>query len=418
MKIILICLTIILTSLFYFPFEFTFLLGINTKLIMAGVGAIFMAYHMIILKGIYLSKEIYISSAISILFSLACWISLDLNNSNDYAYATYILSMWVWLLASYSICTIISLVHKALSFKLVANYLIAVCVMQCFLAMAIEFVPSFKSFVDAYTTIGATEFLNEVDRLYGIGAALDVAGVRFSVVLVIIAVLIALDPQVSSDRKYLYYYVFGFLIISGIGNMISRTTSLGMVLGVVYIIYKSNLLNLYLKKSNVALWKVLISSGIVIYFIAFFLYNNNKEFHELIRFGFEGFFNWVEKGEWTTDSTDKLNTEMWIWPDATDYRTWIIGKGLFSVWSDVGTDIGYCRFIFYCGLQGLLVFCLFFIYLTFALGKKFVKYKDLFFLFLIIVFVNWIKVSTDIFLIYAVFLSMGSPYLYSRYYKI
>ena len=45
-----------------------------------------------------------------------------------------------------------------------------------------------------------------------------------------------------------------------------------------------------------------------------------------MRFAFEGFFNWVEKGEWSTSSTEKLNREMWIWPN--DQRTWLIGSGL------------------------------------------------------------------------------------------
>lgn len=65
------------------------------------------------------------------------------------------------------------------------------------------------------------------------------------------------------------------------------------------------------------------------------------------------------KGVWYTDSTERLNQAMWIWPADNDTKTWLIGKAVFSDWGAVGTDIGYCRFVFYCGLTGLCTFILF-----------------------------------------------------------
>lgn len=43
--------------------------------------------------------------------------------------------------------------------------------------------------------------MEDVKRLYGIGAALDVAGVRFAAVLIMIAVLIAKDYEVRHNQK-------------------------------------------------------------------------------------------------------------------------------------------------------------------------------------------------------------------------
>lgn len=62
---------------------------------------------------------------------------------------------------------------------------------------------------------------------------------------------------------------------------------------------------------------------------------------------------------------------MWIWPD--NPMTWLIGDGYFnnpinsnpyyigpaSTNYYMGTDVGYCRFIFYFGLIGLSAFCLY-----------------------------------------------------------
>src|SRR5690606_27990338 len=98
--------------------------------------------------------------------------------------------------------------------------------------------------------------------------------------------------------------------------------------------------------------------------------------------------------------TDKLNKNMWIWPG--DLKTWIIGSGRYDNWA-FGTDIGYCRFILYCGIIGFSIFASFFVYNAAVFASKYRQYQDMFFFLLILTFVIWIKVSTDIFLIYALF---------------
>lgn len=417
MKIILIIINIVLASCYFFPFETSFLPGLNTKMVMAVVGALLMLYHLIKERRVHFSKEIMISSLIALVFSLIGLFAVDYNNSQDYSYATYILSMWTWLSASYAICSFIGMVHGQLSVRLLINYLVAVCVIQCALALSIEFVPAVKLFVDRYFDTGSIDFLNSVRRLYGIGASLDVAGVRFSAVLLMIAVLLSKDETIRHDPRSLTIYIVSFLLIAGIGNMISRTTLLGMVGGVVYLFLTTAFFSSTIKQANLKLWGTMLIAIAVVCSVAAYFYNTNPEVHKLLRFGFEGFFNWVENGEWRTDSTDRLNTTMWIWPEANDSKTWLIGKGLFSNWYDVGTDIGYCRFIFYCGSIGLLAFTLFFVYLSFALAQQFVVFKQLFVLLFLLLLVNWVKVSTDIFVIYALFLSMGSPYL-SKQYKV
>ena len=91
---------------------------------------------------------------------------------------------------------------------------------------------------------------------------------------------------------------------------------------------------------------------------------------------------------------------MWIWP--TDLQGWIIGYGIFEDWY-FGTDIGYCRFVLYSGLCGLTIFAIFFIYQLLSFCKAIPNYRLLFILLLIIVFVVWIKVSTDIYYVVALF---------------
>ncbi|MBD1422496.1 hypothetical protein [Sphingobacterium chuzhouense] len=417
MKTVLIILAGIVTSFFYFPFEFTFLpVGLNTKIMMAVVGLLLIAYHIIKMGVARFSREIIIASLIAVLFSLTGLLSMDYNNSNDSAYASYIISMWVWLAASYTVVTFIAVIHQKLNFRLVVDYLVVVCLSQCVLALVIDFVPAVKVFVDRYIDLGINEFLTEVNRLYGMGAALDVAGIRFSAVLVMMSILLVKDEKLRENQKELFLYAIAFLVIGGIGNMISRTTTVGLTLSLGYLVFFANVIQANIKVSNLQLWKIILLAVLIIATISVYFYNTNAEVYKLLRFAFEGFFNWIETGEWRTDSTDRLNNVMWIWPDADDYETWIIGKATFSNWHAVGTDIGYCRFIFYSGLIGLSIFTFFFMYLSYALWRKFPVFKHLFLLLFVLALINWLKVATDIFLVYALFLSVGSPYLYHKYY--
>lgn len=383
---------------------------------LAVIGLPLMFYHMIKMRKSVISKEIMFSSLIALVFSLVGLYSVDLNHTDDYAYANYISSMWVWLGAAYTVITLIVSLHKKLSIRIVVNYFIVVCVAQCVLALVIDFVPTVKVFVDRYFDMGVTEFLNKVDRLYGIGAALDVAGVRFSAVLIMITVLLINNPHIKKNPKEIYFYSFAYLLLVGIGNMISRTTIIGFGLSAGYLLFSANIIKQQVENYNVKMWKVITVSVFTIICVGVYFYKTNAAVYELLRFGFEGFFNWAETGEFRTDSTDRLNTVMWIWPEAGDWQTWIIGKATFSNWWAVGTDIGYCRFVFYCGLIGLSVFIFFFLYLSVALWNKFKIYRHLFLLLFVLALINWLKVSTDIFLVYAIFLAIGSPYLYERYY--
>jgi hypothetical protein len=78
---------------------------------------------------------------------------------------------------------------------------------------------------------------------------------------------------------------------------------------------------------------------------------------------------------------------------------------LFEDWI-FGTDIGYCRFILYCGLPGFIVFALFFVYHSVVFSSMYPAYRDIFLVLLALSFIIWIKVSTDVFLIYALFYCM------------
>lgn len=74
----------------------------------------------------------------------------------------------------------------------------------------------------------------------------------------------------------------------------------------------------------------------------------------------------------------------------------------------MGTDIGYLRFIFYFGLIGLLAFSHFFIIVAKECIELLPKYKIMVLFILLLGFVIWMKVSTDVFAIFALLLCVGN----------
>lgn len=384
---------------YYFPFNFSFFPIANTKMMLAVVGILLVVYQGCRRNRIIITKEFMGAVGLAFIFSFICFISIDYNHTNDYSYVTYFSSFFTWLGGAYTVCAAIRVLHRKATLCLLISYLAFICMVQCILSQLIDRIPAFQLLVDTYIEQGQW-FYHQIDRLYGIGAALDPAGVRFSIVLLLIAYLLCEDNNIRQDRKKIMAYILCFFLISILGNMVSRTTTVGMVMGLIYMIYSTGIFRLIIPTRSFKFYSVFGSLLVVFIVIGTYLYQSDADFYHNMRFAFEGFFSWVETGEWSTDSTDKLNTEMWVWPESID--GWIIGTGLFGNWS-YGTDIGYCRFILYCGLTGFGIFVLFFIYNAWIFARKFPSFKLLSLALLSLSFIIWVKVATDLFLIYALF---------------
>ncbi|MFD1771945.1 hypothetical protein [Sphingobacterium suaedae] len=394
-----------LVSFYFFPIGFTFLpSSLNTKVILAGLGIIALGFDCIQRRAVRVPRALLGAIGLVVLFSLVCFIAVDVNETNDYSYASYYSSFAVWLLAAYGVYACLRMQHGRVDIPLLTFYLAGVCFGQCVAALLIDNIPSVQIAVDSYVSQGQ-EFFEEVDRLYGIGAALDTAGVRFSIVLIMIAGVLSRDPQTRRTPWTIALLLVAFFTIALVGNMIARTTMAGVGFATLYFVAASGLFRIIVKYESIKLGIWFGGLLLLAIFIATYLYQTDEAFHDHLRFAFEGFFNWVEKGEWRTDSTDKLNREMWVWP--TDAKTWLIGSGLFDNWV-YSTDIGYCRFILYCGILGFSVFALFFVYNAVLFAKLYPRYWGIFALLLLLSFVIWLKVATDIFVIYALLYAMGT----------
>lgn len=385
---------------YFFPVAFTFLPpSITTKIILGGLGILIYISDRLNSRRLDVSGGFLTSTILAIIFSIICFFAVDYNGTSDYSYATYIFSFLLWIAGAYGVGSLIKLRHGEFNIPLLTSYLAGVSIFQCIIAIVIDKNESVKNFVDLIF-YKESSFIEDVNRLYGIGAALDPAGVRFSTILILISFVLVTDEFVKRSRGMIIYYLLSFIITAVIGNMISRTTTTGLLFALFVLVVYSGILHLVIKRTNVKLYTtfiVVIGIGVV---ASTLLYNSDPYFHDLLRFGFEGFFNWVETGEWSTGSTDKLNAVMWVWPQTME--AWVIGTGLFEGWV-YSTDIGYCRFILYCGLIGFSSFVVFFAYNAYYFYRHIREYKYLFILLFLLAFVIWIKVSTDIFFVFALF---------------
>ena len=415
MKWLKVLLTGILVDLFYFPIWFTFFPSQISKNILAAVGLVFAVFYLIKKRSLDVPRELLMLIMLAGLVSVISLISITYNQTPDDTYVTYIISASIWLSAAFAVCCVIKTVHGYVDVPIIVKYLTGVCVFQCFSAMAIQFFPPFSTLVDQLFILGQTS-LRDLGRIYGIGASLDVGGSRFAAVLIGICYMMQ-RRETEGNVPQLFLWVLSFAIITVIGNMIARTTIIGVILGLVCLFF----LKVYHLKDPetprtgklLIAWVLALGTAIP---ICVSLYQTVPLFNDLLRFGFEGFFSLYEEGTWMVGSNEALKS-MVVWPE--ELRTWIIGDGYFENSRNdpnylgntteegfyMGTDIGYLRFIFYFGVPGLLAMSAVIIWSTVFSSRYFQKDTVLFLFFAAANFVIWAKVSTDLFLVFCPFMA-------------
>lgn len=406
--------SVIITSFYFFPIEFVFLPGVNTKMAMAGIGLVILGKRLAQRGGALINKDFMILSVLALLISMASFVTMTINNTPDASFLTYFVSMWVWMGGAYTVVRWLDFCYGRINVQLISDYLIAVCVTQCILAYIMNQYTPLRDFVDSL--LGGESFMGKAEgRLYGIGAALDVAGLRFAAVSVIIGFLLSKSNEYNNKRIFLY--IVSFLVITVVGNMISRTTTMGVGIAMAYLLYSNTTFRSYIKNRKLWLWLggiLCIGLPSIVYF-----YNTNETFYINIRFAFEGFFSLWETGQWQVSSNDILFEHMIVFPD--NIRTWLIGDGyaanpIVGPFADpyytgpafhgfyMATDIGYIRYIFYFGLIGTIIFISFMLKSALICMSRFKEYKMMFLMILLVNYIGWFKVSTDIFLVFAIFL--------------
>lgn len=415
-RLIAIFLTACLVSCYIFPFLFTFFPAQNTKNMLGVLGVVLYVLDSLRDRKMISAHRGMIWVFIAALaVSLVSYFAMVFNNTMDDTYVSYIFTLVIWLSAAYVCIRAIKAVHGYASASLIIQYISFVAVLQCVFALLLDSVPAFENFVTSWC-VDARYASSKGGRLYGIGCMLDVAGVRFSGILVMLAYW-CYEAARDKERKKLRWGLICYCFIVVVGNMIARTTTVGAVVGIGIWLLLTFVSLLGLKSGIAPLWRSFVLVVTVVAAVFTFLYQTDAKTHENLRFGFEGFFSLAEKGHWETNSNNELK-EMVVWPDNTS--TWIFGDGYMAdptaiepylqslgIAGDyvyMGTDIGYCRFIFYFGIIGLAIFIIYFAVVAGACSARAPSKKVAFFFLFVINLIVWAKVTTDAFAVMAIFL--------------
>jgi len=416
-KLTKLALSVLITSLFFYPFPTTLFPSANTKTIFACVGLVIFIVEYARKQSGRFPKDIALLIASSLSISLASYMAMVWNETTDTAYAFYVVSAIVWCLSAYTMVWLLRKIDVQLSFNKLCDYIIIASVIQCMLAWIISRYPASKPFFASFYAgfYGLDEFAD--GRLYGIGCCFDTGGVRLAISLVLLASRLH-AAIIAQKTKQVLMYAVAFVVIVAIGNMIARTTTAGAMLAIPCFIVCWWLKAGGIRKSDmrsICLLGAVLIAGI---FILSYEYNHSETMRKDLRYAFEGFFSLVEQGEWNVQSNEMLKEHWQVLPETP--RTWIIGDGLMGPTTDdpyyVGPtyqgyykriDAGYLRFIFYFGLVGLTIFSLFMIYACVCVMQRWREYTLELFLLLLLHFAVWIKVSTDLFFVFAMFLMLS-----------
>ena len=392
----------VLITCSYYSFELAALpSGPNTKMIVAVMGLVWFAYDNLLRRsrrGVQLPQVMVVGLLFAGLYSIINILAIEVNGTDDYTYANYITTFLVWVFSVYPAIALMRITHGSVTLPILTHYLVAITLFQCATGLIMDNSPAFDEF-NSKIVLWERDFFDRIERIRCFSTSLDLAGVRFALVLILIMALLTTDDSVRTNKGAALYLLFSFFVITGIGNMVARTTFTGTAVGLLLVCLQGiTNFGRRAQGGGYLIWWFIIFS-ILMTAIGVYLYNTDEYYHDLLRFAFEGFFNLVEKGEFTTGSTEVLET-MWVWP--SDTKTWIIGSGIYGSWA-YGTDIGYCRLILYSGLAGFVVFTLSFVYYAYYFARKYPRYVWLFVAYLAMTFIVWMKVSTDILMIYAFF---------------
>lgn len=412
-KLILSAITALTLNFFIFPTGFTFLPGaLNSKMIVAGFGLAVFVFKCIREHRIEIPRLVLISGMLAFLFSLWCLFSVTAAETYDMEYVMYPKSFFTWLLGAYACCVVMKACTGKDDLPTLSKYAAIVCVFQCAMCLLIDNVPFVSNLVDRFFDF-SQDYMKRGGRLYGLACALDSAGVRFSAMLLLMAHQLSTNREVGNRAVSITTYLLAFFITIAIGATISRTTVIGGALGLAYMAFANASVQQggFVSSRQVRIFIVSVLTLSFVVVVAVYLYQSSQVFYENFRFGFEGFFNWVETGEFSTGSTDHLET-MWVWPD--NPRSWIIGEGIVGVFK-TNSDIGYVNFIYYCGIIGLTIYSLYYIYNHLCLNGKYDHFQLMSLMMVALTFIIWTKVQTDIFFLDALlFCARGDVKYYSR----
>lgn len=280
------------------------------------------------------------------------------NGRFDGVYSSYPIT--IILITSASFCLVFSLnkIWNGIELKRYIWLLVMTCICHQLLSILMFFFPQIDDTVFSIIQQSALEErANELtmqNRFHTIGVAYFGAGVLYSYCILLIVIISQLN------HKFIHGWFTSIIVVFlfAVGSAISRTTMMGLIIAISYIGLNTLLSNKSGKFKEIVKY---LFGGTIVITLVIILFNkyiaNNYLLEAVSEHAFEGIFNLIETGKFTTTSSDKMFAS-YTWPD--NMWTWLIGdarlKGIDEYSYYKFTDIGWCRLIFDFGILGTIAF--------------------------------------------------------------
>ena len=235
-RIITTILLVVVCSLYYFPVSLQALPSVNSKMVVAAVGLALFGWEHLRRKSPSIRKDLLPVLVIGLLFSLSSFFSVVYNSTDDMVFATYFVSMCVWLGGAYCVVYLLRWMYGEVSLHTIFLYLGMMCAGQCVIAVMIDNMPALANFVNTVFVGADPEYFENNPRVYGIGAGFDTAGIRFSCVLLGLAYLIKDDVAQSKKNFYILLFLIIGIVFHGVGQFFHRAACVQLFKKIVHVL--------------------------------------------------------------------------------------------------------------------------------------------------------------------------------------
>ena len=317
----------------------------------------------------------------------------------DIAYVSYFFSLLLVFFAAFFVQNCFKK-YGCYNFYDITDAIIIVVFVQVIISFIMYLNPEIKAILFSVLHFSAKDReiidWNGGIRLIGFGSTFFGSGIVNGLALILLSFKLRFQPL-----SFFHFFIFSFfyLIILFGGMMMSRTTVIGALVGLICYFPSSAYRLVLTNKFLYLIRTVLIMLIVCLCFFIVLPFSIKEKIAVLSEYSFELVVNYVEGTGVSSTSTNRLREMYETYPD--NLKTIIIGDGFYTAPDASGgyykqIDIGYFRLIFYFGILGLFFFILFQYSVIRMACKSFPKMKLSFYLCFILFLLLNLKGVADI----------------------
>jgi hypothetical protein len=323
------------------------------------------------------------------LFALFVAVNVTLKNTYDFSF----LRSFINLIGSIILC--VCFVYKVCTldkYNTIYEYFFIILLAQSFIVIAMMFIPSIKDFIQGFSqSAEAIERMSTYMGVRGLGLTGSIAfGFAITMAILLFSCLRGVD--LVKNEGLIKVNSIVFLIIAFACLSAGRTSVIGIVLGLIYLLL-INIKNIY---SIIRVFSVITILIIVIWYSFTFLLDKQSSIYSVFeyysKYVFQSVYNYVNTGSFSVSSVDSLIDKMYFLPDGD----LVFGHGKYTTDTDryyMETDAGYMRFLLYFGTFGsaliYTLFTLIFVYVFIKAGGGLNLFYYLLFLFFMSIILHY-----------------------------